>query len=153
MAGISGGGPYAAACAALLPSRVTATALINPVGPLCPPEAPEKIGTTRYVLFRLLPRMNIAMKGIFWFDRLLFLHAPGSMYGLLKRRACDADKRILHRPEIRRNFLDSVTEGLRPGIRGIMQEMRIFLKPWNLPFDAVRRAGSAMAGHHDRMCR
>ena len=42
VAGISGGGPYAAACAALLPSRVTAAALINPVGPLCPPEGRRK---------------------------------------------------------------------------------------------------------------
>jgi pimeloyl-ACP methyl ester carboxylesterase len=138
VAGISGGGPYAAACAALLPSRVTTTALINPVGPLCPPEAPERIGTTRYLLLRLLPRISIAMQGIFWFDRQLFLKAPDSVYNLIRRRACAADKRILHRPEIRRNFLDSVTEGLRPGVRGIMQEMRIFCKPWNLPFDAIK---------------
>jgi pimeloyl-ACP methyl ester carboxylesterase len=150
VAGISGGGPYAAACAALLPSRVTATALINPVGPLCPPEAPEKIGTARYVVFRLLPRINIAMKGIFWLDRLLFLNAPDSVYGLLKRRACAADKRILRRPEIRRNFLDSVSEGLRPGIRGIMQEMRIFCKPWNLPFDAVKAPVLLWQGTHDQ---
>ena len=65
VAGISGGGPYAAACAALLPSRVTAAALISPVGPLCPPEGPDTIGMTRYVTFRLLPRINIAMKGVF----------------------------------------------------------------------------------------
>ena len=95
VAGISGGGPYAAACAALLPSRVTATALINPVGPLCAPEGPEKIGMTRFVIFRVLPRANLAMKGFFALWRLMFLHAPDSMYDILKKRACAADKRIL----------------------------------------------------------
>ena len=150
VAGISGGGPYAAACAALLPSRVTTTALINPVGPLCPPEAPEMVGMTRYMLFRLLPRINFAMKCVFGLDRLLFLNAPDSVYGLLKRRACAADKLILHRPEIRKNFLDSVSEGLRPGIRGIMQEMRIFCKPWNLPFEAVKAPVLLWQGTHDQ---
>jgi pimeloyl-ACP methyl ester carboxylesterase len=150
VAGISGGGPYAAACAALLPSRVTAAALINPVGPLCPPEAPEMIGMTRYVLFRVLPRVNLAMKGFFGLWRLLFLNAPERMYDFLRNGACDDDQRILHKPEIRRNFLDGVSEGLRPGTRGLMQEMRIFCGPWNLPFDAVKAPVLLWQGTHDR---
>jgi pimeloyl-ACP methyl ester carboxylesterase len=150
VAGISGGGPYAAACAALLPSRVTATALINPVGPLCAPEGPEKIGMTRFVIFRVLPRVNLAMNGFFAAWRLLFLNAPDSMYGMLKKRACADDMRILHQPEVRRNFVDGVSEGLRPGIRGIAQEMRIFCRPWNLPFDAVRAPVLLWQGTLDR---
>ncbi len=150
VAGISGGGPYAAACAALLPSRVTAAALINPVGPLCPPEGPETIGMTRFFMFRMLPRVNLAMKAVFALWRVLFLNAPDSMYGALQSRACDADKRVLHQPEIRRNFLDGVSEGLRPGVRGLMQEMRIFCRPWNLPFDAITAPVLLWQGTDDR---
>ncbi len=149
VAGISGGGPYAAACAALLPSRVTAAALINPVGPLCPPEGPESIGMQRFVIFRVLPRVNLAMKG-FALWRVLFLNAPDRMYDFLKKRACDDDRRILHKPEIRRNFLDGVSEGFRPGISGLMQEMRIFCGPWNLPFDAVTAPVMLWQGSQDR---
>ncbi len=150
VAGISGGGPYAAACAALLPGRVTAAALISPVGPLCPPEGPDTIGTSRYVTFRLLPRVSPAMRGAFSLGRLMFLNAPDSMYGLIRRRACAADRRILHRPEIRRNLLDGVSEGLRPGIRGVIQEMRIFCKPWGIPFDAVNAPVLLWQGTNDR---
>jgi pimeloyl-ACP methyl ester carboxylesterase len=150
VAGISGGGPYAAACAALLPSRVTAAALINPVGPMCPPEGPEEIGSTRFVLFRVLPRVTLAMKGFFALWRVLFLNAPDSMYDFLKNQACEPDQRILHQPEIRRNFLDGVSEGLRPGVRGLMQEMRIFSGPWNLPFDAVKAPVLLWQGTQDR---
>ncbi len=150
VAGISGGGAYAAACAALLPSRVTAAALINPVGPLCAPEGPEEIGGTRFVIFRVLPRVTVAMQGFFGLWRLLFLNAPDRMYDFLKKRACDEDKRILLRPEIRRNFVDGISEGLRPGIRGIMQEMRIFCRPWNLPFDAVKAPVLLWQGMLDR---
>lgn len=149
VAGISGGGPYAAACAALLPSRVTMAALISPIGPLCPPEGPETIGTTRFVTFRLLPKVNIAMRVAFSLGRLLFLNAPDSVYSFIKSRASAADRRILHKPEFRRNLLDGVSEGLRPGIRGVVQEMRIFCKPWNLPFEAVKAPVLLWQGMND----
>ena len=136
--------------AALLPGRVTAAALISPVGPLCPPEGPETIGMARYVTFRLLPRITPAMSGAFSLGRLLFLNAPDSIYGFILRRACAADRRILHRPEIRRNLLDGVSEGLRPGIRGVIQEMRIFCKPWDIPFDAVKAPVLLWQGTNDR---
>ena len=150
VAGISGGAPYAAACAALLPLRVSAAALISPMGPLCPPEGPDTIGMARYVTFRLLPRITPAMKGAFSLGRLMFLNAPDSMYGFILKRACASDRRILHRPEIRRNLLDGVSEGLRPGIRGVIQEMRIFCKPWNIPFHAVKAPVLLWQGTNDR---
>jgi pimeloyl-ACP methyl ester carboxylesterase len=150
VAGISGGGPYAAACAALLPGRVTAAALISPMGPVRSPKGSKPIGTSRYMTFRLLPRITPAMKGVFSIGRLLFLNAPDSMYGFILKRACAADRRILHRPEIRRNLLDGVSEGLRPGIRGVMQEMRIFCEPWNLPFGAINAPVMLWQGSLDR---
>jgi pimeloyl-ACP methyl ester carboxylesterase len=150
VAGISGGGPYAAACAALLPAFVTAAALISPVGPLCPPEGPNAIGTARYVTFRLLPRITPAMKGAFSLGRLMFLNAPDSIYGFILRRACAADRRILRKTDFRRNLLDGVSEGLRPGIRGVVQEMRIFCKPWDLPFSAVKAPVLLWQGMADR---
>jgi len=150
VAGISGGGPYAAACAALLPGRVTTAALISPVGPLCPPEGPDTIGTARYVTFRLLPSITPAMKAAFSLGRLMFLNAPDTIYGFIRRRACAADRRILRRSEIRRNLLDGVSEGLRPGIRGVMQEMHIFCKPWNIPFEEVAAPVLLWQGTNDR---
>jgi pimeloyl-ACP methyl ester carboxylesterase len=150
VAGISGGGPYAAACAALLSARVTAAALISPIGPLCPPEGPKTIGTARYVTFRLLPRVTPAMKGAFSLGRLMFLNAPDSMYGFILRRAGAADRRILRRADTRRNLLDGVSEGLRPGIRGVIQEMRIFCQPWDLPFSAVKAPVLLWQGMADR---
>src|SRR5208282_1859736 len=53
VAGISGGGPYVAACAALLPERVTAAALISPVGPLHSPDGPGNLPPAQIVTFRL----------------------------------------------------------------------------------------------------
>ncbi len=150
VAGISGGGPYAAACAALLPARVTAAALISPMGPLCPPEGPASIGAARFFTFRLFPRMTPALKGALSLGRLMFLNAPDSVYRFILQRSCPADRRILEKSGIRRNLLDGVSEGLRPGIRGVAEEMRIFAKPWNLPFEAVKAPVLLWQGTADR---
>lgn len=138
VAGISGGGPYVAACAALLPERVAAAALISPVGPLHSPEGPDNLPPAQIVTFRLLPHVRPAMAGALSIGRLMFLNAPDSMYGMIVRRAGPADEHILLRPEVRKNLLAGVIEGLRPGVQGVAQEMKIFAKLWNIPFQAIK---------------
>ncbi len=138
VAGISGGGPYVAACAALLPERVTAAALVSPVGPLHSPDGPGNLPPAQIVTFRLLPRITPAMAGAFSIGRLMFLNASDSMYRMIMRRAGPADEHILLRPEVRKNLLAGVIEGLRPGVQGVVQEMKIFAKPWNIPFEAIK---------------
>ena len=138
VAGISGGGPYVAACVALLPERVTAAALVSPVGPLHSPDGPDNLPPAQIVTFRLLPRITPAMTGAFSIGRLMFLNASDSMYRMIMRRAGPADEHILLRPEVRKNLLAGVIEGLRPGVQGVVQEMKIFAKPWNLPFEAIK---------------
>jgi pimeloyl-ACP methyl ester carboxylesterase len=48
VAGVSGGGPYAAACAAMLPDRVTAVGLVSPIGPMAGAEKPDSVGWGHY---------------------------------------------------------------------------------------------------------
>ena len=138
VAGISGGGPYVAACAALLPERVTTAALISPVGPLHSPEGPDDLPAAQIVTFKLLPHLTPAMRGAFSIGRLMFLNASDTMYQMIMRRAGPADEHILLRPEVRKNLLAGVIEGFRPGVRGVVEEMKIFAMPWNIPLRAIK---------------
>ncbi len=150
VAGISGGGPYAAACAALLPDRVLATALVSPVGPMAGPERPAKIGRGHYSTFQLLPRVPHFYRGAFNFGRLAFLYAPLAIYAFLMSRAGPQDWRILSRREVRLSLLRGVAEGVRPGIRGAVEEMRIFSQPWNLPLGDIKSPCFLWQGTADR---
>lgn len=138
VAGISGGGPYVAACAALLPERVTTAALISPVGPLHSPDGPDDLPAAQIVTFKLLPHLTPAMRGAFSIGRLMFLNASDTMYQMIMRRAGPADEHILLRPEVRKNLLAGVIEGFRPGAQGVVEEMKIFAKPWNIPLRAIK---------------
>lgn len=137
VAGISGGGPYVAATAALLPEQVAVAAIISPVGPLHAPEGPADLNAAQIVTFRLLPKVTPAMLGAFSVGRLMFMNASDTMYKMVMRRAGPADAHILLRPEVKRNLLAGVVEGFRQGVQGVVEELRIFSRPWNIPFDAI----------------
>jgi pimeloyl-ACP methyl ester carboxylesterase len=138
VAGISGGGPYAVACAALLPERVTVAALISPMGPLKPPEGLDDTGSAQRIMFRLAPYLRPAMRGALLVGRAMFLGAPQTTYKLLMRRAGPADRKVLSDPQVRENLLAGVSEGLRPGVAGSLAEAMLFAQPWNVPFHAVK---------------
>ncbi|WP_088345770.1 MULTISPECIES: alpha/beta hydrolase [Rhodomicrobium] len=150
VAGISGGGPYAAACAALLPERVTALGLVSPVGPMAGEERPRAIGPGHYFAFRVTPRLPPLLAGMFGIGRCGFLYAPKLIYGFLMSRAAPSDWKILARPEVRRNLLAGVAEGCRPGIRAGMQELGIFSRPWHIPLNEIAAPAFLWQGLADR---
>jgi pimeloyl-ACP methyl ester carboxylesterase len=150
VAGLSGGGPYAAACAALLPDRVAALGLISPVGPMAGAEKPPSIGKGHYFVFRFAPRVPPLMAAIFGIGRYAFLYAPNAIYGLILGRSSPSDWKILSRAEVRQNLLQGVAEGCRPGIGAGMQEMALFSRPWNLPLGEIKAPVLFWQGLSDR---
>ncbi len=150
VAGVSGGGPYAAACAALLPERVTAVGLVNPVGPMAGAEKPASIGVGHFFAFRIAPRLPPLLAAAFGIGRYAFLYAPNAIYAFIMGRASPSDRRILSRSEVRHNLLLGVAEGCRPGIGASMQDMGIFSRPWNIPLADIRAPAFLWQGMADR---
>jgi pimeloyl-ACP methyl ester carboxylesterase len=150
VAGVSGGGPYAVACAAFLPDRVTALGLVSPVGPMAGPEKPASIGKGHYFAFRVTPRVPPLLAAAFGLGRYAFLYAPNAIYGFILGRASPSDWAILSRREVRRNLLQGVAEGCRPGIGAGIQEMGIFSRPWNIPFEEIEAPAFLWQGMADR---
>ena len=150
VAGVSGGGPYAAACAALLPDRVSALGLVSPVGPMAGAEKPASIGKGHYFAFRVTPRLPPLLAAVFCIGRYAFLYAPNAIYGFILSRASSSDWKILSRGEVRRNLLRGVAEGCRPGIGAGMQEMGLFSRPWDVPFQAIKAPAFHWQGMADR---
>jgi pimeloyl-ACP methyl ester carboxylesterase len=150
VAGISGGGPYAAACAAMLPERVTALGLISPVGPVAGPERPAKVGKGHLLTFRVLPRVPHFYRSLSRIGRIGFLYAPLAVFALMMTRVGAPDWRVLSRPDVRRNLLHGVAEGFRPGGHGIATELRIFSDPWNVPLSAIAAPSFLWQGTSDR---
>jgi pimeloyl-ACP methyl ester carboxylesterase len=50
----------------------------------------------------------------------------------LQQRVTPADRFVLNRAEVKANLQAAIREGLKPGIKGALQDLRLFCSPWGL---------------------
>ena len=135
--GVSGGAPFALACAAHLEARVRRVAV---VAGMAPPDNPE------------------GNRGMRWFGRLeLFLarHWPAAARPLLRwavaatlghpqgladwatGRLPETDQAVLRRPEIAFLYRESVRESVHQGLDGALEELGLLAHPWDFRLDGI----------------
>ncbi len=148
--GVSGGGPFAVALASLMPQRVRALALVGSVGPFLP-DIPASWLWRHRLFFRFLPAHPLLMTGLFPLARWSILHLPRLSLKLLISTLSKADRLVLssggHGEELLRAFQD----GVRYGMQGVRDDLRIFSSPWNLPFERAAMPVCLWHGRDDRM--
>lgn len=135
VAGISAGGPFAAACAAQLPGRVTSLTLISPLGL---PGWPTSGMATGERLSLELARHAPDFGG--WFlGRLdaLARRSPALFMRLATSELPDVDRRALAQPGERETFLTSYAEAFRQGSWGVAQDLRVLARPWGFQFSSI----------------
>ncbi len=131
--GVSGGGPHAIATAASMPDRTALLALVSPVGPIAECHARIRLSKLHRLIFTRLGRSDPACAAFFWSLRNLVRWAPGVAYRALMQRVPRSDRVVLARDEVRANLQAALREGLRSGIDGARQDLRLFCAPWGLP--------------------
>jgi pimeloyl-ACP methyl ester carboxylesterase len=130
--GVSGGGPHAVAAAAAMPARVVLLALVSPVGPIAECHRRIRMSGLHKLIFTRLGRSPRACAAFFWSLRSVVRWAPGAAYRALMQRVTPSDRAVLVRPKVRANLQAAIKEGLRPGIDGALQDLRLFCAPWDL---------------------
>lgn len=128
--GVSGGAPYAVAAAEALPERISLLGLVAPVGEVAAGELALS-GFHRF-LFKRLARRPWAVRLFFHRLRLLIFRSPDTIYHWLMRRVRPADRKILARAEVKASLQAGIGEGLRPGVEGAAQDLRLYCAPWRL---------------------
>ena len=147
--GISGGGPYAVAAACAMPDSVALLALANPVGPVA--ECAHRIPMSRLhrLIFNRMARSPAAASAFFGALRALVRLAPDLAYRALMQRVPLSDRVVLAREDVRANLRAALTEGLRPGIKGALQDLRLYCVPWGLALHDLDVPAVVWQGDHD----
>jgi pimeloyl-ACP methyl ester carboxylesterase len=133
--GVSGGGPFAAACAARMPGRVSSLMLVAPLGL---PGWPSN-GMAPTERFSLLLASHAPEFGGWSLDRLAALarRRPQLFLRLAATAQPDADIRALQEPGMREAFLTSYVEAFRGGSWGVAQDLRVLTRPWGFDLSAI----------------
>jgi pimeloyl-ACP methyl ester carboxylesterase len=133
--GVSGGGPFAAACAARLPGRVRSLTLVCPLGA---PDWPTREMASGQRLVLPVARHAPAFGG--WFlGRLAGLgrRSPALFHRLTTSGLPGTDRRALGRPGGPEASLAGWTEAFRQGSWGVAQDLRMLMKPWGFELSSI----------------
>jgi pimeloyl-ACP methyl ester carboxylesterase len=128
--GISGGGPYAVQCATDFGPRVTALALVSPVGPMAPSALSKSLPLGFWLFFRRLPRRPRLQRLLTRAMTRAVLRHPDHVYGTMIRGAPLADRKILRRPAIKQATLEMTREALSPSIEGAIADLAVYGSDW-----------------------
>jgi|RhiMetdeSRZDD1v2_1073273.scaffolds.fasta_scaffold215094_3 pimeloyl-ACP methyl ester carboxylesterase len=128
--GVSGGGPYAAACALRIPERLTAVGIVCGLGPLDSAEITDRMtGKNRWIFF-LARRLPWVARISLWRTACLVQRNPERMLGTMMGALPDPDKTVLTRPEVKTTIKENVVEAFRSGSRGAACELLLLTRPW-----------------------
>ena len=152
MWGGSGGGPYALACAALLPELVSAAAILGSVAPWGPPDLDYFAGmgednvrdTKLYLEDPEASRQDLARQR----DEMLGVTAEQMAQGL-KSLLSETDAAVLT-GEFAEWLTASMHDGLAPGAEGWFDDGAALMAPWGFEFESITIPVKVWQGRNDQ---
>jgi len=136
--GVSGGGPYAAACAFKIPHRLNLAAVVCGLGPVVPRGGKNSaVGLTISGLrlagrFPIFPRLMLPAAALMYRDH------PQLMLALISRRFPESDRRALQIPRLHRLVCDSFREAFRRSLLWPARDVVLYGRDWGFRLQDIR---------------
>ena len=146
--GLSGGGPYAAACAWGLADKVEAAAIVSGVAP------PEALAAGQPWYLRCLaavvrrPWLTTPFLAVL---PPLLRYQSGLVLAALTRFTPRADRALLASPDIWQLEREGLAEAWRQGVAATATDLSLFTQPWGFPLADIRVPVYLWYGEADRL--
>lgn len=147
--GVSGGGPYALACAARLSQRVAAVVLVGALGPVGEAAVRGAMNPVARLGFRLTGVAPAVLAGLFSTVGRLLARWPALLRWGLGMAAPAADRRVLARADVLGALVDGALGGLGGGGGAAVAELARYARPWGFELAAVGQAVQLWHGTAD----
>ncbi len=130
--GLSGGGPYALACAHELPDRVAVVGLLGSVCPVAGADAAP--GASLVALSarfqRILDPLRPVLGPVVWLGMLPTSPIAHPMYRLYASRMPEGDRKVFLDPDIEAMFIDDLVHASRRRFGAVVHDVVLFGRPW-----------------------
>ncbi len=150
--GVSGGGPYALACAHEIPERISSIGIVCGLGPVCVPALRGSMGWTARLGFYLAEHSPALLRIMFGhpLDWLATKH-PVQALRLFAYLNGGADKPVLLRSDILDRLSRNLHESFRQGPLASVQDMVIYRRPWGFELVNIRKHIHLWHGNADNI--
>ncbi len=148
--GVSGGGPFALACAAVLPGRIRGVTLVCPLGPLSDPACRSYQPWLSNAIIRIGHRFPDTIR---WLGRQLgrqVAHRPDMIVKILSLIASPVDRKLLKQADIRETLLASGRQAFVQGRGGVACDMEIYGAGWGFDPATIVLPITIWQGSEDR---
>jgi pimeloyl-ACP methyl ester carboxylesterase len=147
--GISNGGPYALACGARLPERLTGLAVVSGMGPIHQEAARDVLTPQVQLTFALNALSPMASEAIVWVLAFGARVAPALMASQMRMAAPPPDQAVLDRPEVFDALEKEYAEAFYQGAAGLNQEIGLMRKSWGFALSTVALPVHLFHGEQD----
>ena len=147
--GVSGGGGYAAACARLIPDRLTAAVIVSGAGHMDSPTARASLSTAGRLLWGLAGR-SVRLTGLLLSLMMVGLHGDPAKIGKQTMNNMPPDERaFFEKPSRIEAFVASGVESMRQGVRGLAWDTHLYARPWDFRLEDIRFPVRLLHGEAD----
>lgn len=136
--GVSGGGPYALACASAIPERLSSVAVVCGLGPVFQKFLLNDMpgfGRTAFRLEEAFPRAFRTLYGLPL--TALSKTAPAFAVYMLAWHCGGVDRRVLSRTDVRNGIAASLPEAFRQGARASARDIHLYQQPWGFSLAGI----------------
>jgi pimeloyl-ACP methyl ester carboxylesterase len=135
--GVSGGGPYALACARFVPGRLTAVGVVCGLGPLATAVTRRGSPWLGRLVLGLARRAPGLVPPVFGPVAGLMRRHPERLLALLASHVPQRDRDVLERPQVRAALADSMREAVRQGGAGAALDAVLYTRPWGFSLEEI----------------
>ncbi len=131
-AGLSGGGPYALACAHEMPDRVPVVGLLGSVAPVAGSEAAPAASIVNLAkrFQGFMDPMRTLLGPALWLLLQPLMPIGSWAYGLYASTAPEGDQKVFADPDIKAMFMDDIANASRRRFGAVLHDAALFGRPW-----------------------
>jgi pimeloyl-ACP methyl ester carboxylesterase len=149
--GVSGGGPYTAACAWKMPDRLDAVGIICGMGPVDVPDLIRGMPWPYRQGLRLAGRLPKIAAAFYCFSAFFFRNYPERTLSILSGKVAEPDKIALKNKALIQVLSASFREAFRNSLRWPATDMVLYSRPWGFPLEDIDIAVHLWHGEKDRI--
>jgi pimeloyl-ACP methyl ester carboxylesterase len=147
--GLSGGAPYALACAVKIPHRLTAVGIISGIGPSDAPDAAQGVNPKLKQTIKMCMTAPWLVRFSLWRMARKRHRDPARAFAHLLNTLPEPDREALSQPTIKPLALAASTDTFRNGTKGHFHEICLFARPWGFQMGDIQAPVQLWHGEED----
>jgi pimeloyl-ACP methyl ester carboxylesterase len=149
--GLSGGAPYALACASKIPQRLSAVGIISGIGPSDAPNAAEGVSLSLRRTIKMCAFAPCLVRFSLWRMARVRQRDPERAFVNLLDSLPEPDRNALSKPTVKPKAITASGDTFRNGTRGHYHEIRLFARPWGFQLSEIQMPIQLWHGEEDKV--